>query len=351
MTVRTSMPETCTPRRRAPAILAASLSIAVMLGQGTARAAATDVAAAQGLFDNARTLMKAGQYAQACPKLEESQRLDHSASTEFQLADCYEHVGRAASAWALFLQVASESRAKGNADAERIAHDRAGKLAPKLAHLTVTVPAATRVGGLQVKRDDEVVGDGQWATPVPVDAGPHTVTATAPGYATWTKTVSVADGDAPTVDVPALAVASGPTGGPTVVAPPVSPDLAPGAPLGSEPAPSDSPHRMNRRTLGLIVGGVGVATTVVGAVFGVVALSDNSDSKSNCTGNVCKGAGYTERNDAVAAGNVSSVLIGIGAAAIVTGGVLWFTAPRKATPQQAVTLNVGPTSFLIGGQF
>src|SRR5579859_4502823 len=80
------------------------------------RAARADDAAAQALFSDARKLMTQGRYADACPKLEESQREAPAIGTLFNLADCYEHTDRLASAWAAFLKVAAETKMKGQTD-------------------------------------------------------------------------------------------------------------------------------------------------------------------------------------------------------------------------------------------
>ena len=49
-------------------------------------------AASQTLFDEGRQLMARGQYEEACPKLAESQRLDPGIGTQYNFADCLEHV-------------------------------------------------------------------------------------------------------------------------------------------------------------------------------------------------------------------------------------------------------------------
>ena len=89
----------------------------------------------------ARALMKAKNYAEACPKLAESQRLDPGIGTQFHLADCYENQGKLASAWATFLEVASLAAASNQPDREKAAKARAARLEPRLPRLTIVVPA------------------------------------------------------------------------------------------------------------------------------------------------------------------------------------------------------------------
>ena len=77
-----------------------------MLLPGIALAAPRDPAAAEALFRAARGAIDKGDYATACPKFEESNRLDPQVGTVFNLADCDEHLGKVATAWQLFKEVA-----------------------------------------------------------------------------------------------------------------------------------------------------------------------------------------------------------------------------------------------------
>src|SRR4051812_44001967 len=101
-------------RRRAPKRVLAPLLTAVLLMGAPASALAGDgAAAAEVLFSDGKRLAQEGNYAAACPKFEESQKLDPGMGTLYRLADCYEHVGRTASAWAAFVEVAGSAKTSG----------------------------------------------------------------------------------------------------------------------------------------------------------------------------------------------------------------------------------------------
>jgi hypothetical protein len=67
-------------------------------------------------------------------------------------------VGRTASAWALFLEVAARAHERQKTEQEQIARTRAGALEPKLSKLTIVVPEPSRIDGLVVKRNGTDVG-------------------------------------------------------------------------------------------------------------------------------------------------------------------------------------------------
>ena len=115
--------------------------------------------AAEALFDDALKLMRAGKHADACPKLEESQRLDPGIGTLLYLGECYENVGRTASAWASFREAASRAGAEGQSERLKSATERASRLEPKLAYLTIqAAPEARAIQGLSVRLGQTVIG-------------------------------------------------------------------------------------------------------------------------------------------------------------------------------------------------
>src|SRR6188768_3726631 len=46
------------------------------------------------LFSEGRKLVEAGSYKEACPKFEQSASLNLGIGVQFNLADCWEHIGR-----------------------------------------------------------------------------------------------------------------------------------------------------------------------------------------------------------------------------------------------------------------
>src|ERR1700733_2132726 len=102
------------------------------------RAAAQDTeTTATALFDEGRKLMAQHRYADACPKLAESQRIAPSGGTLLNLAECYERTGQTASAWSTWKAAAARANAAGKAGAEKSALARAAALEPSMARLAI----------------------------------------------------------------------------------------------------------------------------------------------------------------------------------------------------------------------
>src|SRR3954469_3989630 len=124
-------------RLRAPVLgFVATFTFAFTCATVTPRVAhATDPATAQALFDQGRKLMGQERWAEACPKLEESQRLDPAGGTLLHLALCREHEGRIATAWALYQDAALQAKRDNRKDRAKIAQDRVDALSSRLPRL------------------------------------------------------------------------------------------------------------------------------------------------------------------------------------------------------------------------
>jgi len=145
-----------------------------------------------------------GNYQQACGKFEQSLRLNVGIGTQFNLADCWEHIGRTASARSLFLGAAASAHAAGQSEREQVAKARADALEPRLLRLVIDVRATDPE--LIVRRNQVAVTREAWGTATPVDPGSYLIEASAPGKKAWSSrvTVPVTASDAVSVIVPVL---------------------------------------------------------------------------------------------------------------------------------------------------
>lgn len=300
-----------------------AFALGIGLSSVAARAQSTsDQATAEALFKQARDLMTAGRYGEACPKLAESQRLDPSAGTMLNLATCYEKNGQLASAWVTFKEAATAAQNANEKDRAKLARAKVADLEPKLATLSIAVAPGADVPDLVVKRDGETLGRAVWGTPVPVDPGAHTVEASAPGRRPWqSQAVVEGPGAKASIVVPPLAVDASPP----VPAPPV-PGSPPPAPPPAAP-PSSSPGS-TQRVLGVVTASVGLAGIAVGSVFGVLAKGHQNDAGPHCSGTECDVTGISDLGDARTAATVSTIGFIAGGTLLAGGVVLYLVAPR-----------------------
>jgi hypothetical protein len=171
-----------------------------------AHAQSEDQATARALFAEGRRMMKAGKYAEACPKLEAAQKVYPSAGILLNLGDCYEKIGKTASAWNEFGEAAALAARSNRADDADEARRRQEALEPALVRLVIRVPSP--VSGLVVTRDGIKLADAAWGSTLPVDPGEHTVHAEANGFEPWSTSVTISRrGDSATVSVPKLKAA------------------------------------------------------------------------------------------------------------------------------------------------
>lgn len=291
-----------------------SLSFSLLLASGLLASSpavaqdASNKAAAEALFRDGRTLYDQGKYPAACAKFAESQRLDPAPGTLLNLAGCYEKNGQTASAWATFKEAMAASHVKGRTDWEDLARARAAALEPTLSRLTIAV--ASKADGLTVTRDGSNVGSAEWGTPIPVDPGTHAVDAQAPHRKPFHQSIDVPSGGASATV--------------TVV------ELDPADEGAGTPGPEASSNGSTQRTIGIIVGALGIVGVGVGTAFGLAAMSKENDAtQHHCDAtNHCDPQGVQLGKDAQSAATASTIAFAVGGVALAGGALLYFTAAR-----------------------
>ncbi|NUP12787.1 MAG: hypothetical protein HOW73_42660 [Polyangiaceae bacterium] len=168
-------------------VLAASMlptTLAFAQGEGESPPAAaaeeenvsdSDKERARILFDEGRQLMTDGKTAAACDKFAESQKVRPGIGTLYNLADCNEKLGKTATAFNLFHEVADRTKAALQTDREEKARERIAAIEPKLMKIRLSVPSKGKVKAITL--DGEVVSAEDYNKAIPADPGEHTVIA------------------------------------------------------------------------------------------------------------------------------------------------------------------------------
>jgi len=323
-----------------------------------------DVAAAEALFRDGKTLLQQGKFDEACPKLAESQRLDPAGGTLLTLGLCYEAAGKTATAWVVFGDALVAGERDKRPDRVKLAREHAAALEKKLSYLTVELaPGVTFPEGLVVTRDGAPLSRVALGTAIPADPGKHVVAASAPRFLPRSVEIVLGTaGDRQKVTVPALE--------PEPAPPPSDPpknivldeppkDIVP-PPLGDadKPAPAPSPA-LRYAAIGL--GALSVVSLGVGAYFGIRAKSEHDDAVARCPASPCPDdVGITKNEDARKSAVVANVTIGAGVVALAGGVVLWLVAPKaEATKKTGGAARVTALPFVgpdgagmfVGGHF
>jgi len=299
-------------------------------------------AAADALFREGRALVKQGQFAAGCSKLEASQNLDPAPGTLLALADCFEKDGRLASAWSTWNDAVVLSRQRNDKRRQETAEKRAKALENKLPKLQIDVPSNSAVEGLVIKRNDQVVESSIFGSAIPVDPGPQSIAATAPGREPWKTSVEIKpEPGVTTVSVPELAKIPEP---PKVEVPIEKPK--------PPPPPPPPPPSQTQRNLGIALTTIGIVGIVGGGAAGGLTFLNVNKAQGQCQATnppKCSQEGLDAYRTADLTATIADISIGAGGAFLVTGIIVWATAPsRKSEPQTSLHWQPWVSPSLVG---
>jgi hypothetical protein len=278
------------------------------------------LAKAQSLFVEGRAAMERGDFPAACARFTASLALMTRASTLLNLAQCETHEGQLVNA----ARHSNQGIDLLPADDERLAisKERAAAVARRLAHLTVkltaSAPPGTRVelDGVDTKVSALLGG-------LPANPGRHVIVLAVPGQADQRSTVDLAEGDVRTVTLTILEIAA--------VAPPT-------------PAVTAASRGSSKRTVGFILGGIGVAGFIGAGVTGGLLISKHSAINSACPDKHCSAEGLALIESTKPLNVVNAVAWGVGLAGLA-GGVVLVVLGRNDDTATAIA----PTALAGGG--
>ncbi|NUO50045.1 MAG: hypothetical protein HOV80_14410 [Polyangiaceae bacterium] len=275
-------------------------------------------AVAERLFREGRSLIESGQTEAACKKFAESQRLDPQLGTLLNLAECEAQIGRTATAWARFRELAEKARRAEQADRQAYAEKQVAALEAKLTYAVLRLPPGSE--DIRIDVDGQPLGAASYSTALPLDPGRHRLDISRgvekfivefdlearPGQ----QSIDVALDDAHRVG-------------------------------GNPPAPP--PPKEDGGVDGRVVAGwVLIAAAAVGAgvgtYFGVSAMSLKDDADARCDGRFCDALGLEAFEDARTNAHGATVSFAIGGAAAIAGTSLLVWAAIDGPPAASVSL-------------
>jgi len=290
-------------------LTAAAALLVVLGGSPLARAASPeDRAGAAQHLKQAQELKKQGQLAEACRQLEEAEHLDPKLPTLLELADCTEQLGKLVEAQALWASARDRAKQTEKPQSRARAEERLAALDKRVPRLTLRLDS--EAGSVEVRRDDAPIDPASLGTAVPLNPGDHVIVVKAAGHDDAKYDVKLAE-----ADDQSLSIAAGPVTAAPPPPPPPPPKVAP-APQRVEVATSSW---SGQRTLALIVGATGVVSAGVGAPLWFIGYRDGNSLGATADQQLLAG----------------QILVIGGGALLVTGAILFATAPTGIAPAQA----------------
>ncbi len=296
-----------------------------------------DKAQARELTTQGLDLLSKQDFQGAFQAFSKASKLYPAPTVELGLARAAGRTGRLVLAQEVYQRLSREQLPPGSppafVDAVKAASKELAELAPRVPALTVNVLKATPgTKEPRVTVDGEPLSAAALGSPRPIDPGKHKVHAEAEGFQPAEAEVTVLEGKRDATVTLTLQPSTSTTpaaGGAGPAQPPPQAQTSP-----PEPPPSGSKVHPGAY-VGLGVGAVGV---LVGAVFGLKAMSKKSDLDSACTDGKCPKSAEGTHDSFKSAATLSSIGFAVGVVGLGAGTYFLVSGGNKSGSGRGVGL-------------
>lgn len=322
------------------------LRLALILGMmaGSLQAEETSAenkAAARDLALQGIQLAESGNCADAIDPLSRAEALYHAPTILTWIGQCQIDLGRLVEGTETLNRVIREKTSDDAPEAYLQAKQKAASLIdatrPKIAKLTIHVTPSD-IEGLTIVVGEKTISEALVGAPRPTDPGRHAVTVSAPGYKESTQEIEITAGAKETLNFELEAL-------------PATTDVSPQNEATGSPAKAQQSESIP--WVGWTLVGGGGALAVAGGVTGYLAISKKNDL--DCPDKVCEPSEQDTLDAARRNALLSTVFVGLGAAAITTGIVFLVTgvprAPQAEVGSVVLTPRLGLGSAGFSGTF
>jgi len=301
------------------------------IGLAPRSAAAQDkkeLSRARAQFQRAIELEQAGNYSTALEQFRDVGQVRMTPQVRFHIASCEEKLGRLVTALGGY-QLAL-------ADADSVGEDFKAEVQTAVSRLEASIPKLVIVRGTgaeaaEIQLDGVALGASSVGVAVPLDPGPHSVSAKAPGALPFSQTVTIAENEQKNVEVT------------------LSPEPQEVRPKPNPPA-TVAPADGNQRLIPYVIGGVGIASLIGSGVLFGLRQSTLSDLEEQCPShNNCPPSAADDYSNLKLYNVTSQVALGVGVACVGTAVTMLVLQRKHAAPaKQGMTLLPSAPNSLAG---
>jgi hypothetical protein len=317
-------------------------------------------------LDRGLSLVKSGAYGEAIAEFNQSYDLGHDFAALHDIGKAYIAIEQPVHAVKALRRYLSEGGKRIPSARRRQVEAEIAKQEARIATVTIS----TMVSGAVLRVDGMEMGKTPLSDGVRIMAGTHVFTAAAEGYRPWQQNLALLGGERKTLEIQFELNAS--TAPVTVTPPPAGPQTPTGAGAATQAplpvagaiatqAPPSAPGTAGgSKTVGYVLGGLGIGALAVGAVYGARAISKRHDSNDQCPQNQCSPTGVELNNQAKTAARVADITIGVGLVSVAVATYLLLRSPKsEASPPAAsaqetrLVAGVGPgeAHLALGGSW
>lgn len=282
-----------------------------------------ELSKARAQFQRAIELEQAGNYSTALEQFRDVGQVRMTPQVRFHIATCEEKLGRLVTALGGY-QLAF-------ADADGVGEDFKAEVETAVTRLEASIPKLVIQRGsgaeaAEIQLDGVALGASSVGVPVPLDPGPHSVSAKAPGALPFSQTVTISEHEQKSVDV-------------VLTLEPQEPRAAAGV---AAPVAAD---KSNPRLIPYVIGGVGIASLIGAGVLFSMRQSTLHDLEDQCGPNhdACPSSAAGDYSNLKLYNVTSQVALGVGVACVGTA-VTMLVLQRKHAPASTAAMTLLPSA-------
>lgn len=282
-----------------------------------------ELSKARAQFQRAIELEQAGNYSTALEQFRDVGQVRMTPQVRFHIATCEEKLGR--------LVTALGGYQLAYADADGVGEDFKAEVATAVTRLEASIPKLVIQRGVgaeaaEIQLDGVALGASSVGVPVPLDPGPHSISAKAPGALPFSQTVTIAENEQKSVDV-ALT--------------PEPQEARPSVVVSN----GDTAEKSNPRLVPYVIGGVGVASLIGAGVLFSMRQSTLHKLEDQCGPNhdACPSSAAGDYSNLKLYNVTSQVALGVGVVCVGTA-VTMLVLQKKHAPAASAGMRLVPSA-------